>query len=205
MNIASVALDLPGFGSSPPPTVAGGARLYADWLIPTLRELADEPLVLVGHSFGGRIAAVVASAHPELVRAVVLSGAPLLKRAATVPSPWGYRTVRWLHARSLVSDDRMESARQRYGSLDYRQARGIVRDVLVATVNESYEEELAGLAVPVSMLWGELDQEVPVDVAINAGALISAAHSLRVVPGVGHLVPIEAPHELVRSVCEILR
>jgi len=55
-GVGSVAFDLPGFGSSPLPTVAGGARTYADLLIRALREISDEPLTLVGHSFGGRIA-----------------------------------------------------------------------------------------------------------------------------------------------------
>lgn len=204
VGVASVALDLPGFGSSPPPTVAGGARHYAQLLAPALGRMAAEPLVLVGHSFGGCVATVIAANHPELVRALVLTGPPLVRRTTPGASPWRYRLVRQLHARGLASDRKIEAARQRYGSRDYRNATGIMRDVLVATVNESLEEELARVTASVVMVWGERDAEVPADVAARAGALLHGAHSYRSLEGVGHLVPTEAPHELVVSVLEAL-
>jgi pimeloyl-ACP methyl ester carboxylesterase len=195
-GIASVALDLPGFGASPLPNQAGGARYYAELVLPALRELAVEPLVLVGHSFGGTVATVVASEHPELVRSLVITGAPLIRHASHSKSPFAYRATRWLHARRLVSEARMEAARQKYGSTDYKRAQGRLREILVATVNESYEAELSSLRVPVILLWGANDREVPVSVAEQAGPLIPAEHSLRVVDGVGHLLPLEVPDDL---------
>ena len=59
---ASVAIDLPGFGVSPEPDVVGGARHYAELLLPTIRGLGSDPIVMVGHSFGGRVAAANATA-----------------------------------------------------------------------------------------------------------------------------------------------
>ena len=95
----------------------------------------------------------------------------------------------------------MEAARQKYGSRDYRNATGVMRDVLVASVNESYEDELARLDVPVTLLWGEEDREVPLDVATRASALLDARRTrLQSLRGVGHLVPTEAPDELANVV-----
>jgi pimeloyl-ACP methyl ester carboxylesterase len=199
-GVASVALDLPGFGASPTPTVAGGARHYADLVRPALREIGGEPFVLVGHSFGGTVACVLAATHRELVRSLVLTGAPLLRTPSSSSSPVTYRALRWLHARGAVSDERLESARQRYGSRDYRQATGVMRDVLVISVNESYEEELADLDVPVTLLWGEEDSEVPMSVATRASALLTTTHTLQALHGIGHLVPSEAPSELASVV-----
>ena len=199
-GVASVALDLPGFGASPAPTIPGGARHYADLVVPALREMGDGPFVLVGHSFGGTVACVVAANHPELVRALVLTGAPLLRTPSRASSPWAYRMTRWLHHRGFVSDERVEAARQKYGSSDYRRASGVMRDVLVISVNESYEEELSRLEVPVTLLWGEEDREVPVEVARRASARITTTHTLQSLQGVGHLVPSEASHELANVV-----
>jgi pimeloyl-ACP methyl ester carboxylesterase len=204
-GISSVALDLPGFGVSPAPDVAGGARHYAELITPVLREISHEPVVLVGHSFGGRVAVVLASEHPELVKSLVLTGAPLLRSSSPSRAPFAYRAVRWLAQRHLVGEARLERARQRYGSSDYRRARGIVRDVLVATVNESYEPELANLEMPVAFVWGEGDEEAPYTVAERAAALVPGPTTLRSIPGVGHMVPLEAPDELADAAEKVLR
>jgi pimeloyl-ACP methyl ester carboxylesterase len=199
-GVASVALDLPGFGSSPAPSSAGGARHYADLVMPALRDIGDGPFVMVGHSFGATVACVLAAEHPEVVRALILTGAPLLRSPTTRPSPISYRALRWLHGRGVVSDKRMEATRQKYGSSDYRNAAGVMRDVLVASVNESYEDELSRLDVPVTLLWGEEDREVPLDIATRASTLLETTHTLQALHGIGHLLPTEAPGELARVV-----
>jgi pimeloyl-ACP methyl ester carboxylesterase len=82
-----------------------------------------------------------------------------------------------------------------------------MRDILVTAVNESYEAELGRLRGRVLLLWGEKDQEVPVAVAESALRVIrdgGGEAELEVIPGVGHLIPIEAPGELRRVVEEAL-
>ena len=199
-GVASVAVDLPGFGASAAPARAGGARAYAELVVPSLETLVEGPVVLVGHSFGGTVATVIAANRPDLVRALVLVGAPVLRRATGSRSPLGYRLVRWARRRGLTSEARLERARQRYGSTDYKRASGVMRDVLVASVNESYEDELARISVPVTFLWGEGDIEVPVDVAVRAAERVGSDARLEVLAGVGHLVPTEAPGALAQAV-----
>jgi pimeloyl-ACP methyl ester carboxylesterase len=99
----------------------------------------------------------------------------------------------------------MESARQRYGSADYRNAQGVMRDVLVANVNESYEDELASIVAPVTLLWGERDDVTPEDVATRASTVLRATHTLVSLPGVGHLLPTEAPGDLATTVFGVVR
>ncbi len=197
-GVASLVLDLPGFGSSPPPARSGGARHYAELVAPVLDQCAVRP-VIVGHSFGGRVATVLAASVPDRVGALVLCGVPLLRDTRAAAAPRGYRAVRWLHRRGVVSDARLEAARQRYGSTDYRRASGVVRDVLVASVNEDYRDELSRLRLPVALVWGERDDVVAPSVARRAADLIGPSASVTILAGVGHLVPTEAPDELVRA------
>jgi len=204
LGTSSVALDLPGFGSSPPPTVAGGARSYALMVLGAIREIAQEPVVLVGHSRGGPIATIIAANHPELVKSLVLIGAPLVKRDNASRPRRRYQFLRALNNKGLVSPEKMEKARRRHGSSDYRNSSGIMRDVLVAMVNESYETELAKVQAPIYMVWGEQDAEVPVSVATKAAIFVKSPQSLRVLDEVGHLVPLEAPSDLVQTVLEAL-
>jgi pimeloyl-ACP methyl ester carboxylesterase len=191
-GLDAVAVDLPGFGASPPPDSAWGAREYAAALGPLLDELADAPVV-VGHSFGGRIALCLAAARPERVGALVLTGVPLLRREGPRARPSArYRTLRTLHRAGLVGDERMEAARRRHGSRDYRAATGVMRDVLVRAVNETYEDELRRVRAPVELVWGELDTEAPLEVARRAQALLPDGR-LTVLPGADHFAPLRSP------------
>ncbi|TIC80819.1 alpha/beta hydrolase [Nocardioides sp. GY 10127] len=200
----ALALDLPGHGATPEPESAWGSAEYADWVIEILSTL-DRP-VLAGHSFGGRVAVQVAAKRPDLVRGLVLTGVPLLRRqpagGGSKPA-LGYRVVRALHRRGLVSDDRMEALRRKHGSTDYAAARGVMRDVLVRLVNEDYREQLTTLStsgVPVAMVWGEHDTAAPVPMAREAVDLLGDVATLAVVPGSAHLLDAALVAELKQAV-----
>lgn len=150
------------------------------------------------------MAVCLAAKHPSRVGPVVLTGVPLIRVRAGRGPALGYRTIRWLNRVGVVSDERMEREKRRRGSEDYRAASGVMRDILVKVVNESYEGQLSALGSPVRLIWGEDDHEVPVSVALTAKSLIEDA-SLEVLPGVGHLVPVQAPDALRRAIEESLR
>lgn len=205
-DMDALCVDLPGFGASPPPESVIGAEGYARALEPLLAGFDGPPLV-VGHSFGGRIAVCLATIFPDLVGDLVLIGAPLLRLGPSRKPPVGYRLVRTLNRLHLFPDDRMEQIRSNRGSADYRAASGVMRDVLVTVVNESYEAHLAALKGRVYLLWGAEDREVPVAVAERALKLIrngGAAAELEVLAGVGHQVPTRAPDAVRRVVSEAL-
>ncbi len=195
----AIAVDLPGFGSSPAPAAAGGAASYADLLEPLLAECAPRVVVL-GHSFGGRVGVELAARHPDAVAAVVLCGVPLLRRSdrPTTRPARRYTLARALHRRGLLGDGTMERMGQQFGSSDYRAATGVMRDVLVAVVNETYEAQLRQISQPTELVWGRLDEPVPVEIAERAAQILADAR-LTVLDGVGHFVPTEAPGALASA------
>ncbi|OEV05934.1 alpha/beta fold hydrolase [Streptomyces oceani] len=72
-SVDGVALDLPGFGESPPPangdySVSGHARAVIRYVDGT----GDAPVHLLGNSLGGAVATRVAALRPELVRTLTL-------------------------------------------------------------------------------------------------------------------------------------
>ncbi|HEU4917422.1 MAG TPA: alpha/beta hydrolase [Acidimicrobiia bacterium] len=202
----ALAVDLPGFGATPAPAEPIGARGYADVLAPVL-EMFDSPPALLGHSFGGRIAVCLAAASPERVGPLVVTGTPLLRKAPSRKPSVGYRLIRTLNQAGLVSDRRIEEIRRSRGSADYRAATGVMRDILVKVVNETYEDELGRLESRVMLLWGGEDHEVPVEVAEESLRLIrrsGGSAELEVLDGVGHLVPTQAPDALARVLEEVM-
>jgi pimeloyl-ACP methyl ester carboxylesterase len=192
-------VDLPGFGASPPPPEAWGSPEYAGLVADGLAELAlPRPLVVVGHSFGGRVAVQLAAQRPDLIDGIVLCGVPLLRLHAAPRPSLGFRLARTAHRWHLLSDAAMERRRQRSGSADYRNAHGVMREVFVRAVNETYEEQLRGAKVPVSFLWGEGDTAAPPEVARRASEMVPQLVELEIVPGATHDIHLQRP-ELVRA------
>ena len=206
-GIASVALDLPGFGSSPLPPAAGGGESYARLLAPVLADLGEGPFIVVGHSFGGRVAPFLAAQHPERVKAIVLTGAPLVRVGSAHRSPPGYRLVRALHRRGLLSEARMEAARQKHGSRDYREAAGLLREIMVASVTEDYEHVLSLISVPDALVWGAEDPDISPEVARRIAQLLTRSPDVRleVLADTGHLVPRERPAALSAQVRRLVQ
>jgi pimeloyl-ACP methyl ester carboxylesterase len=202
MAVSAIAPDLFGFGATPAPPEAWGSDEYAHHLLPLFDEpsvLADR-VVVVGHSFGGRVAVRLHGLVPDRIERLVLCGVPLLGREGRRPrTATIYRTVRRLHRMGLIGDRRMEATKNRYGSSDYRAAQGVIRDVLVRLLAEDYTGDMASIDCPVDLVWGEEDAEVPLEVAERAQRMMALAR-LQTLPGVGHLVPTEAPRELLRAI-----
>jgi pimeloyl-ACP methyl ester carboxylesterase len=201
--LAALAIDLPGFGASPPPVEAWGAHEYAEAVGALLSEM-QSPVIVLGHSFGGRVALHLANQRPAAVGALVLTGVPFLhpagRRRRVAPA---YKAIRRLHRLKVVSDATMEAARQRYGSADYKAAQGIMRQVHVRSVNETYEAQLDAVQCPVHMIWGADDTATPPEVAERALARI-AHGDLAVYPGIGHLTPLLIPAVLRAAVISCL-
>ena len=186
-GLDAVSIHLPGFGPAPAPDTAWGTDEYAELVAEAVAAIA--PVVIVAHSFGGRVAVRLAARHPELVAGLVLTGVPLVTLHAPAPSPLGYRLARWANRRGLVSDARMDALRDKRGSVDYRAAQGVLRAVMVRVVNETYDDDLATLAagtVPLRFVWGEHDTAAPTDAGRIAAERVGSP--FRVGPDTAHLL-----------------
>jgi pimeloyl-ACP methyl ester carboxylesterase len=195
-GIDAVAIDLPGFGAAPPPPEAWSTADYAEWVAPVLDDLVPGSVVL-GHSFGGRVAAHLGATHPDTIGALVLTGVPLVRNphAANRRSPASFRLGKVLHRWGLVGGTRMEAMKRKHGSADYRAATGVMRDVLVKAVNETYDRQLAAFPGPIELIWGDDDDQVPIAVAEAAlGACRDG--TLTRLAGVGHFTPQRAAGRL---------
>jgi pimeloyl-ACP methyl ester carboxylesterase len=207
-GLDAVAPDLPGFGATAPPPNAWGAADYAAAVAAVCEEEAH-PVVLFGHSFGGRVAVMLAASRPDLVSGLVLTGVPLRRPPGTSPPrpALSLRLAKSLQRLGVVSDARVHAVRDRVAPPDYRNAVGVMRDVFVRVVNETdngtYMTALSGIACPVELIWGENDTAALPSVAAAAAAVALRAR-LTVLSGVGHLTPLEAPADLRAAIDRVL-
>lgn len=142
----------------------------------------------------------LAGAHPEMVRALVLTGAPVARRHGPARRPpLAYRLVRSLRRAHVVPEAMLERARNRYGSADYLAAQGVMRQVLVRILAERYEEQLSLIRCPAELVWADDDTEAPLSIARSVETAIPGA-VLTVAPGAGHLTPLSVPGLLRQAV-----
>lgn len=70
--LACAAIDLPGFGSSPPASGDYSINAHATAVIQLIEEQGLGPVHLIGNSLGGAVSTRVAARRPDLVRTLVL-------------------------------------------------------------------------------------------------------------------------------------
>jgi pimeloyl-ACP methyl ester carboxylesterase len=130
----------------------------------------------------------------------VLTGAPLYKPPGGGKKPrLRYRAVRTLAKAHLIGEERLEAARKRHGSTDYRLAEGVMRPILVRSLHEDYSDPISRITCPVELVWGDDDTAAPLAVAQQLHAAIPGSN-LVVCPGAGHLTPLSVPDQLRAAV-----
>jgi pimeloyl-ACP methyl ester carboxylesterase len=199
----AIALDLPGYGATPEPPGDWGSPEYAALVADVLRALPAPP-VLVGHSLGGRIGVHVAATYPELVEGLLLTGAPLIRVGEAAKPKAGYRVVRWLNRRGVISDARMNAAREKNYAEDWRNASAGMRPVFVNLVNENYDAQIDALRAPIELVWGSDDTAAPIAGAELLDARLGGKARLTVLPDTGHLTPLVAADELRAALDRLL-
>ncbi|WP_327353599.1 alpha/beta fold hydrolase [Streptomyces sp. NBC_01304] len=139
-RLDSEALDLPGFGDSPPPddgnySVTGHARA----VIRHLDASARGPVHLFGNSMGGAVATRVAAVRPDLVRTLTLISPALpeirVQRTALPTALVALPGVAQLFAK-LTKDWTPEQRTRGVMALCYGDPRRVTREGLEAAVHE---------------------------------------------------------------------
>lgn len=174
------ALDLPGFGSSDLPDGDWDTQQYADRILKYLDDNSLTKVNLFGHSFGGRISIRLASAQPDKIENLILTGSHGLKRKRTTLEELRVRGIPKL-GKIVKMIDKFSGLKlyqdkfiPRFGSKDY-QAAGALRGTLVKTVKEDQTEQARKIKTPTLLLWGEDDTETPLEMGIRFNQLISGS------------------------------
>lgn len=178
-------LDFPGFGESEEPKTALTVYDYCEILEELLKKLKVKNPVIMGHSFGGRIAIIYASRNE--VEKVVLFGSPCIRKE--VKPSLKLRMLKSL--KRIPGINKLEGfAKNHMGSRDYKNASEIMKKILVNVVNEDLSECAKKINVPTLLIWGDRDTEAPVEDAKELEKIIPDA-GLIVLPNSTHYAYLE--------------
>jgi pimeloyl-ACP methyl ester carboxylesterase len=190
------ALDFPGFGESDEPDTPWQLDDYAAMVTQFIEALHLEAPIVLGHSFGGRVAIKLSQKMP-LAKLILTNSAGIKPRrtASYYLKVYGFKLVRMLNAvpgLHFMLDEPVKAYGEKYSSADYKAASPMMKRVLSAVVNEDLTPLLSKIDVPVLLIWGDQDTATPLD-----DAQIMAAHipdsGLVVFEGAGHFSYLEQP------------
>ncbi|PCI63828.1 MAG: hypothetical protein COB37_03505 [Kordiimonadales bacterium] len=169
--------DLPGFGQTPMMHEGASTSDYADRLV----ELSpkDQKSVLIGHSYGGRIAVQYAAKYPDRVSAIVLIAGAGLQRKRSLSFKIKASYLRMIGRLARLSDrivktNLREAYTARFGSADYKNA-GPLRATLVSAVTENLTAEAANVKCPVLLIYGAEDTDAPPEIGKHYAKLMQKA------------------------------
>ena len=207
------ALDIPGFGDSSLPSGVSDA----DGLVPYMAEIltrtfSNDAVDVMGFSFGGMTAGLVAAEYPELIRQLVLVGTPGLGLFGKNLPMRGMTpdmdevAQRKVHRHNLnammfahpdsVTDEVIDLQATNVARDRLRRRRIARTDVLVQAQTH--------WACPVHGVWGELDALYQ-DTLSQVPQVLTLMASFTAVPDAGHWVMFERPdafHSVVAPLLE---
>ncbi len=171
-SFRKVIIDFPGFGESDEPDVVWNVDNYVEFLHSFLNYLEIEKPILIGHSFGCRVAIKYACKYD--VEKMVFTGAAGIKPKRGFSyylRVYSYKTAK-LFLKLPFLKKYESSVKSYFGSSDYKSTSGVMRGTFINVVNEDLTTYLNKIKCPVLLLWGESDDSTPIKDAYKMEKLI---------------------------------
>lgn len=211
------AVDLPGYGSSPHMNRRVTIRDYAALMRAFIKQVADKPVVLVGHSMGGMIGLTLALEQPDLIERMVLICPTISGRLSYLINltltPF-VALERFAVTRTLVAAfepmvgitdqllrtplfaERTGISKQDYERIKAdtrRRDQGRIRAECFTAMRENdLRGKISPIKIPALVIWGMEDNVVPLRDA-SAVAREWPEADLRIIPNAGHWPQFETP------------
>jgi pimeloyl-ACP methyl ester carboxylesterase len=175
-------------------------RFYQDFLI----ETGCSPEILLGHSFGGTLALLLAAGG--LGGQVIVMDSPGL--------PFQFELTQYIKALIIEAKGVIDKRPDLGKTLEATKAAGTLfqtlarhPDVLFLFTKEgpkfNIHRELTRITIPVTIFWGEQDHVVPLQIGSVMKQIIPNAR-LTVFPGLGHNYSVTDPEFTYREIMKVI-
>lgn len=193
-----INIDMPGFGKTPEPSEPFSVSDYALVIYKLLKKLGVSNPIIIGHSFGGRVAICYASKY-EAQKVVLLSSPfrPGKKKVSIKVKIYNFvKKFKILKHLSLY-------LRNKWGSEDYKNASEITRGTLIKVVNEDLTKYASSIKCPVLLIYGTDDKDVLITEARDLEKIIPDC-GLVEYPGAHHYAYLEKLNDTIAILSNFL-
>lgn len=158
-DFSFLRLDFPGFGKSEAPLFPWSLEEYVSCLHEIfLHEKVTNP-ILLGHSFGGRVA-VLYSEKYSVSQLILVSSAGIPHRSLkTKCKIIKYKVCKNLY--KIFSKKKLQILQASSGSSDYKNASPIMKKTMSLVIKKDLRKTIKKISSPTLLLWGLLDHATP--------------------------------------------
>ncbi|MFA9423327.1 MAG: alpha/beta fold hydrolase, partial [Sedimentibacter sp.] len=161
-----VALDLPGFGESDIPLTPWNSYDYAQFIMKFIEKIGLSSIILFGHSHGGRISIILSSKYDVVKKLVLIDSAGIIPKRTVkyYIKVYSFKILKKIY--TLISSknskkQKLEKFYKKFGSTDYKESNGIMRQTMVKVINDNLINLLSLIKAPTLLIWGENDGDTP--------------------------------------------
>lgn len=205
-----LSIDLPSFGKANPLIHPYDIQDYGKYIIDYLNKKNIKKIIIIGHSFGGRIGIYLSLNYSKLIEALILSGTPGLGADLTSKEKIYLfmaklgKVIFSMPILSIFADMARKFMYKLVGSYDYYKTSGVLRKTFQNIVGYRLEPLLDKINIPTLIIWGQSDKIVPVKVAYGMNKLIKNSR-LVIINDSRHGVPWTHPKEFADEVEKFLK
>ncbi len=203
-GIRVIIPDLPGFGENPPLSEPWSMDDYINWVKEYCEKNNLSHFFLLGHSFGGSLAAGFSSRFPEEVKKLILVDAAIIRvkhakreilaKIAKILKPFSFLPFYNLARRVFY----------KFIASDYPDLEGAMRETYLRVVKKDLSDCLSAITVPSLLIWGEKDKITTLRDAYLIKEKLARV-KLEIISDIKHSPHLEAPEILVEKVLNFIK
>lgn len=179
-----LTLDFPPFGKSGKIGEEWNIYTYASMVMSLCEHLKIKECDILAHSFGGRVAILIASLAPSFVRSLVLVDSAGLRPRVNLKRTfkvWQFKLLR-----------RLNKDVRGFGSADYQKLDPVTRKAFVSVVSEDLKGYCPQIEAKTLIVFGQKDKDTPVYMAKKLKKLIKNSQLVVLKDG-GHFSFLDCP------------
>ena len=196
-DYSKIFVDFAGFGKTAEPKRPYFVDDYVNELFDLLKQFDIENLILVGHSFGGRVAIKFASKFQNNFNnfKICLIDSAGIKPRLTLKKRWQIFVYKRLKKKS-IKNEKIRQKLNKFGSSDYKKLSKLMKQTFVNVVNEDLSTYAKKITCNCLIVWGSKDKETKLYTARKLNKLIVNS-KLQIIKNAGHFSFLENKQEFL--------
>lgn len=197
------AMDFPGFGGSPVPNRDFALSDYCHVVEGFIKKLGLKNVILIGHSFGGRVGIKLSATSPALISKLILVDSAGLVTEKNKKSAMllGAKILKPFFANKFLQPLRKKIYKA-IGSEDYL-ATPQLQKTYINITGEDLSHYLPQISASTLIVWGAKDQDTPLGYAQIMSEHIKNSQ-LVVYPEAGHFSFLDSPDKFVKNIKDFI-